>query len=62
VKLAAAIIHTGSPAMRKAMAEPAVSAVAAQGQSVAFRRSDKKRGKSPSSASWDMVRAAPAKG
>jgi hypothetical protein len=40
----------------------AVSAVAAHGQSVALRRKDRKRGRSPSSASCDSVRDAPAKG
>ena len=60
--MAAAIIHTGSPMTRKMIAEPAVSVVAAHGQSVAFMRRDKKRGRSPSSASCDSVRAAPARG
>jgi hypothetical protein len=36
--------------------------VAAQGQFVALRRKAKKRGSSPSSLSWESVRAAPAKG
>ena len=44
------------------MAEPAVSEVAAHGQSVAAMRHDRKRGSSPSSLSCDSVRAAPASG
>jgi len=62
VKLAAAIIQIGSPMSRKTMATVAVNDVAAHGQSVAFIRSERKRGSSPSSASCDMVRAAPASG
>ena len=44
------------------MAAAAVKRVAAHGQSVALMRSDRKRGSSPSSASCDIVRAAPASG
>jgi hypothetical protein len=62
VKFAAAIIQIGSPMMRKTMAVPAVSSVAAHGQSVRLSRRERKRGSSPSSASCDMVREAPAKG
>ena len=44
------------------MAMPAVSEVAAHGQSVAAMRHARKRGSSPSSLSCDSVRAAPASG
>src|SRR5438270_237061 len=53
--------HTGSPPSRNSEAMPAVSMLATQGASVRARR-DSTFGSSPSSESWDSVRAAPVNG